>query len=518
MGTAALNQAESALETGKTQIATLKKALRKMLNMLDQVTGLTGDMSTGLSTAEEIMSMTLGILSDDGISRGNNGSVLRLESAVFELIDALENYNPALSSDPADVNSSGGSGETDSNSNPEDDASQNDTGSNGEQDNTGGADPLAEPGDGQENPATDPPSDPLAEPEADPPADPPTEPEADLANDQPTSPETGETDSDEQRVRTALKNFMAEVNYLLEDINMICSKAETIGALPNMMDGILQAVEVGSAGEFMSIVREALSGEDPEADDETLQQVFDILQTVAAMDMESQQLADQIQNASESADNIGEISDLVREHFVQILPEALTENQELPPENLRLIKEVYEANKGDIQMIPDYLEKERVSAYDVVKEAYDKLTGLKGQLNSLTQAQSLLAEQLATLRETEKELEEGEAALAEGRVQLDAAMDEQKKKAEELDKKKRDLDDQEKALKQRSEEAEEQKKLEEREKNLRAALLSREEIRRRNQYGMDLLTASEKWLEEYKEQAREKYQDRFDAGVLTPDF
>ena len=31
---------------------------------------------------------------------------------------------------------------------------------------------------------------------------------------------------------------------------------------------------------------------------------------------------------------------------------------------------------------------------------------------------------------------------------------------------------------------------------------------------MDLLTASEKWLEEYKEQAREKYQDRFDAGVL----
>ena len=33
MGTAAIDQAESALETGKTQIATLRKALRKMLNI-----------------------------------------------------------------------------------------------------------------------------------------------------------------------------------------------------------------------------------------------------------------------------------------------------------------------------------------------------------------------------------------------------------------------------------------------------------------------------------------------------
>ena len=207
----------------------------------------------------------------------------------------------------------------------------------------------------------------------------------------------------------------------------------------------------------------------------------------------------------------------MREAINRVLPEALTENPEFPSGNeefLRQIKEAYEANKGDIQMIPELLEDERASAYEAVNSAYEKLTGLNGQISAITKAQSQLAEQLSVLRETEKELEEGEAALAEGRAQLDAAKDEQKKKAEELDKKKRDLDAQEKLLQQSAEEAEEQKKLEEREKTLKSALLSREEIRRGNRDGMDLLTASEKWLEEYTRQAGEKYRDRFDAGVL----
>ena len=49
---------------------------------------------------------------------------------------------------------------------------------------------------------------------------------------------------------------------------------------------------------------------------------------------------------------------------------------------------------------------------------------------------------------------------------------------------------------------------------LRTALLSREEIRRRCQYGMDLLSASEHWLTEYTEQTQERYRDRFDASLL----
>ena len=49
---------------------------------------------------------------------------------------------------------------------------------------------------------------------------------------------------------------------------------------------------------------------------------------------------------------------------------------------------------------------------------------------------------------------------------------------------------------------------------LRTALLSREEIRRRSQYGMDLLSASEHWLTEYTEQTQERYRDRFDASLL----
>ena len=525
MGTAALNQAESALETGKTQIATLRKALRKMLNMLERVTGLTGGISSGLSTAEEVMSKILEILSDDDVSRGNSGSVLRLESAVSELIDALENYSPPAGSEQADGNSSGGNGGAGFNTNTGDDASNNSSDGSEEQEKTGGEEQLAEPGDGQENPVTDPPEDPDTDPpedldtdpSEDPPADPPEEPETDPAEAPPRSPETGETDSGGQRVQTALDNVVTEMRKLLEDAAVIRGKAETVEVPPNIMDGILQAAEVGSAGEFMSIIREALPGEDPEADAETLQQVYDILQTIAAMDAGSQQLADRIREASELSGNIEEIGALVREAINRVLPEALTENPEFPSGNeefLRQIKETYEANKGDIQMIPELLEDERASAYEAVNSAYEKLTGLNGQISAITKAQSQLAEQLSVLRETEKELEEGEAALAEGRAQLDAAKDEQKKKAEELDKKKRDLDAQEKLLQQSAEEAEEQKKLEEREKTLKSALLSREEIRRGNRDGMDLLTASEKWLEEYTRQAGEKYRDRFDAGVL----
>ena len=525
MGTAALNQAESALETGKTQIVTLKKALRKMLNMLERVTGLTGGISSGLSTAEEVMSKILEILSDDGVSGGNSGSVLRLESAVSELIDALENYSPPAGSEQADGNSSGGNGGAGFNTNTGDDASNNSSDGSGEQEKTGGEEQLAEPGDGQENPVTDPPedppenlnTDPPEDLDTDPPEDPPEEPETDPAEAPPRSPETGETDSGGQRVQTALDNVVTEMRKLLEDAAVIRGKAETVEVPPNIMDGILQAAEVGSAGEFMSIIREALPGEDPEADAETLQQVYDILQTIAAMDAGSQQLADRIREASELAGNIEEIGALVREAINRVLPEALTENPEFPSGNeefLRQIKETYEANKGDIQMIPELLEDERASAYEAVNSAYEKLTGLNGQISAITKAQSQLAEQLSVLRETEKELEEGEAALAEGRAQLDAAKDEQKKKAEELDKKKRDLDAQEKLLQQSAEEAEEQKKLEEREKTLKSALLSREEIRRGNRDGMDLLTASEKWLEEYTRQAGEKYRDRFDAGVL----
>ena len=517
MGTAALNQAESALETGKTQIATLKKALRKMLNMLERVTGLTGGISSGLSTAEEVMSKILEILSDDGVSGGNSGSVLRLESAVSELIDALENYSPPAGSEQADGNSSGGNGGAGFNTNTGDDASNNSSDGSGEQEKPGGEEQLAEPGDGQENPVTDPAADPPEDPDTDPPADPSAEPEADPAEEPPTSPETGEPDDGGQRVQTALDNVVTEMRKLLEDAAVIRGKAETVEVPPNIMDGILQAAEVGSAGEFMSIIREALPGEDPEADAETLQQVYDILQTIAAMDAGSQQLADRIREASELAGNIEEIGALVREAINRVLPEALTENPEFPSGNeefLRQIKETYEANKGDIQMIPELLEDERASAYEAVNSAYEKLTGLNGQISAITKAQSQLAEQFSVLRETEKELEEGEAALAEGRAQLDAAKDEQKKKAEELDKKKRDLDAQEKLLQQSAEEAEEQKKLEEREKTLKSALLSREEIRRGNRDGMDLLTASEKWLEEYTRQAGEKYRDRFDAGVL----
>ena len=121
---------------------------------------------------------------------------------------------------------------------------------------------------------------------------------------------------------------------------------------------------------------------------------------------------------------------------------------------------------------------------------------------------------LDSIDELGAQIEAGEQALAEGEAQLNATKEEQKKKAEELDREKRDLDQQEKNLKALTEQTEDQKDAEDREKGLRSALLSRNEIKRRTQYGADLLTASEAWLTEYTEQAENNYRDRFDSSIL----
>ena len=121
---------------------------------------------------------------------------------------------------------------------------------------------------------------------------------------------------------------------------------------------------------------------------------------------------------------------------------------------------------------------------------------------------------LDSIDELGAQIEAGEAALAEGEAQLNATKEDQKKKAEELDREKRDLDLQEKRLKELTAQTEDQKAAEEREKGLRMALLSRSEIKRRTQYGDDLLSASETWLEEYTDQAENSYRDRFDSSIL----
>ena len=121
---------------------------------------------------------------------------------------------------------------------------------------------------------------------------------------------------------------------------------------------------------------------------------------------------------------------------------------------------------------------------------------------------------LDSIDELGAQIEAGEAALAEGEAQLNATKEDQKKKAEELDREKRDLALQEQRLKELTAQTEDQKAAEEREKGLRMALLSRSEIKRRTQYGDDLLSASETWLEEYTDQAENSYRDRFDSSIL----
>ena len=183
-------------------------------------------------------------------------------------------------------------------------------------------------------------------------------------------------------------------------------------------------------------------------------------------------------------------------------------------DQMRDIRTAYMANQESIEEELGSIEEERKDGFNTVVRAESTAERVFGLLGQLSGAKATLEETLAAMKEVGEQIEEGEAALAEGKAKLNESKDQQKKKAEELDNKKRDLDQQEKALKQSIELAEEQKELEDREKVLRTALLSREEIRRRSQYGEELLSASEHWLAEYTDQTAERYRDRFDASLL----
>ena len=542
MGNAALNQAESALETGKTQYEMGKKALNRSRNAIGRFSSMIDPakvaqtqkaMGAMFTVAEKLLS--------DGDPDGGNpgGSVYQLERAIERLCALMENELPGEESSAGDDQQ--GKNAT----NPEDPAPKDPEDPEDPEEPENPEDPETpedsedpedpEDPENPENPEDpenpkdpeDPddlePQDPEPEPEEPDPADEPPPAGENPAPEVPRSPDTGEEQDPSGRLNDAIRDVIQAAAVVAADAAKIAEQAESIELPTDITRTVLNSAGVQNTEELRTLIIETIHESGivltPEQG-EALGQMIQILESADGM---TENVANQLRAVSETADAAeDETEELLRRlrTAVGLTEETLDDDASTE----KLIEEIRAAYRNDLVKGKEALESvadalrliddKRNEYYGTVLEAHRQVNRIFSLVEQLSGAKAKLDETWDAMKEMGAQIEEGEAALAEGRAQLDAAKDEQKKKAEELDRKKRDLDAQEKALKQSSEEAAEQKELEEREKTLRAALLSREEIRRRSQDGEELLPASEHWLTDYTEQTTRRYRDRFEASLL----
>ena len=556
MGTAALNQAESALETGKTQYETGRKALRASLNAFNQIYSYIEPIQAQSETIRAILFRAEMMLRGEEADSGNpyDGSVYKLEQAVRNLCALIENDLPEtpapapatptpapatptpvpetptpvpetptpvpatptpvpatptpvpatpapVPETPAPVPETPTSeSETPTQETPPSEAPAPET-------------PTSAPG----SPAQDNPESPgeqtIETNSEEPSGDLPPAPEN--ADDQ-RSPATGEEKDLSGRLNDAIRDVVFAAEVVAEDINTITALAESLQLPPEILQTVLNSAGVSNEDELRKNIITAIHESGIVLNEEQGNALGQMLDGLSNADELMRTMTAQIQQLTKAAEAVEGEADAMTEYLLAGLgnagiasgDHAFTENE------MAVIRSLYLANKDVIGEALDTAGENRQQAYGTVLHAESSSERIFGLIGQLAGAKATLDQTLEAMKEMGEQIEEGEAALAEGKAQLSAAKEEQKKKAEELDKKKKDLDQQEKALKQSAQQAEEQKELEDREMTLRTALLSREEIRRRSQYGIDLLSASEHWLTEYTEQTRERYRDRFDASLL----
>ena len=508
MGTAALNQAESALETGKTQYEMGRKALRASLNAFAQIDSVIGPIQTQSETIRDILYLAERMLRGEEADAGDphDGSVLKLQQAVRKLTALIENELPEPL--PTETPPT----ETPPTETPPTETPPTET-------------PPTETPPTETPPTETPPTEtPLTEtplPEDPPPEAPQPEPSDDPPPDTentepPHSPNTGEETDLSGRLNEAIRDVADAAAVVEEDATEIAKLAKSINLPPEILQTVLNGAGVSNEDELRKSIITAIRESGIVINEEQGNALGRMLENLSAADELMRTVTEQIQQFTKAAETVEGEADAMTEYLLAGLRNAGNGSGNYPfTENEMIaIRTMYLSNKDVIEETLDTAEGNRQQAYGTVLHAetsFERIFTLVGQLAG---AKATLDETWAAMKEMGEQIEEGEAALAEGRAKLDAAKDVQKNKAEELDKRKRELDEQEKALKQSGELVEEQKKLEDREKTLRAALLSREEIRRRSRYGEELLSASERWVTELTEQSAQRYRDRFDASIL----
>ena len=547
MGTAALNQAESALETGKTQYETGRKALKSSLNAFNQIYSIIEPINAQYGTIVELFAVAEDMLWGGDIDSGDphGGSVYQLERAIHNLCTLIENDLPGEENSDwteigtGDGTSSGNNDFEEGTSGGEDAPEQNDPpiayGESGNYDNSEGSGEIPNnPGqnddlisdEGGEHEELENPELENTEPENQvqavdtsenqrsigEPLDPSGEPSSSLdESGTPLSPNTGEEKDLSGCLNEAIREVVRAADAVQEDMNMITELAESINLPPDVLQTVLGSAGVSTVDELRKVMVDAIHSSGIVLTPEQGEALGQMLQILSDADEVTGSVTDQMEEIRETAGIVDRNTDEIAGYldaFMQDTDYQFTEDQ------MRDIRAAYMANQESIEKELSSIEEERKEGFNTVIRASSTAERIFGLLGQLSGAKATLEETLAAMKEVGEQIEEGEAALVEGKAKLSEAKEQQKKKAEELDNKKKDLDQQEKALKQSTELAEEQKALEDREKALRTALLSREEIRRRSQYGEELLSASEHWLVELTDQAAERYRDRFDASLL----
>ena len=528
MGAAALDQAESALETGKTQYEMGLKALKSSLRAFNQIASIIEPVQALKGTMEELLNVTENMLRGDDPYSGDpdGGSVYRLEQAIINLCSLIENELPAeentdqVIDETADGPSSDDHNPTDNPPSDDESSMQNDPTDSNVEDGEEPIDPDKDRekdssmDDGQLPGETEKQEAEKAVPNSDLPDNsnlPESPSQGPDDPDPPLSPKTGEEQDLSGRLNEAIHEVISAADAVREDVTTISRLAESLSIPPEVLQTVLSSAGASTVDELRKIMVDAIHSSDIVLTPEQGEALEQMLQTLAAADGMMDSVTEQLKELTDTAEAVDRDTDEMIENLRAALEET---DHHFTEAEMRQIRAAYLANKDSVEAALASVEEERRESYNTVRRANstaDRIFGLIGQLSG---AKAKLDQTLATMKEMGEQIEEGEAALAEGRAKLDAAKEDQKKKAEELDKKKRDLDEQGKALKQSSEMVEEQKELEDREKALRTALLSREEIRLRSQYGEELLSASEGWLTEYAEWTAERYRDRFDASLL----
>ena len=556
MGTAALNQAESALETGKTQYETGRKALRASLNAFNQIYSYIEPIQAQSETIRAILFRAEMMLRGEEADSGNpyDGSVYKLEQAVRNLCALIENDLPAtpapVPETPTPVPETPTPAPETPTPAPETPAPAPETPAPVPETpapapetptpapETPTQETLPPETSTQETPTPVPetpasvPETPTPAPEAPPQGNPesPGEPTLETNSvessgdlppapenaDAPRSPATGEEKDLSGRLNDAIREVAFAAEMVAEDINTITALAESLQLPPEILQTVLNSAGVLNEDELRKSIITAIHESGIVITEEQGNALGQMLDGLSNADELMRTMTAQIQQLSKAAETVEGEADAMTEYLLAGLGNAgiASGDHDFTENEMAVIRSLYLANKDVIGEALDTAGENRQQAYGTVLHAESSSERIFGLIGQLAGAKATLDQTLEAMKEMGEQIEEGEAALAEGKAQLSAAKEEQKKKAEELDKKKKDLDQQEKALKQSAQQAEEQKELEDREMMLRTALLSREEIRRRSQYGMDLLSASEHWLTEYTEQTQERYRDRFDASLL----
>ena len=539
MGTAALNQAESALETGKTQYETGRKALRASLNAFNQIYSYIEPIQAQSETIRAILFRAEMMLRGEEADSGNpyDGSVYKLEQAVRNLCALIENDLPAT---PTPVPATPTPAPATPTPVPETPTPVPATPTPvpatptpvPETPTPVPATPTSEsetPAPESETPA---PETTTPAPEAPAQGNPesPGEPTIETNSEEPSgdsssapentdvqrSPATGEEKDLSGRLNDAIRDVAFAAEVVAEDINTITSLAESLQLPPEILQTVLNSAGVLNEDELRKSIITAIHESGIVITEEQGNALGQMLDGLSNADELMRTMTAQIQQLTKAAETVEGEADAMTEYLLAGLGNAgiASGDHDFTENEMAVIRSLYLANKDVIGEALDTAGENRQQAYGTVLHAESSSERIFGLIGQLAGAKATLDQTLEAMKEMGEQIEEGEAALAEGKAQLSAAKEEQKKKAEELDKKKKDLDQQEKVLKQSAQQAEEQKELEDREMTLRTALLSREEIRRRSQYGMDLLSASEHWLTEYTEQTQERYRDRFDASLL----